>query len=202
MRDQQRECDPYWTEDVGLFEGRFRYTGGEPRIVRARVHRSEETYRLDALDREIVPIAASTGTRTYLHLQPYLVVPDIRITVALSPNPQLDGEIGAVVAAEERNGRRQPIGKMQAWHYPADGTLVIWECFLEDHLRDVPLREDANMQRLWLAVEDYLTTRFPATMRIVTPFDDPLFETAAYRAFLISLGYAPIVGTAAYGKAR
>ncbi len=202
MRAQQRERDPYWTEDVGLFEGRFRYTHGEPRIVRARMHRSEETYRLDALDREIVPVAAPTGTRTYVHLQPYLVVPDIRLTVDLAPGPQPDGAIGAVVAAEERGGRQQPIGKAQAWFYPADGTLVIWECFLEDNLRDMPLAKDANMRRLWLAVEDYLTTRFPATMRLVTPFDDPLFETMTYRAFLASLGYTPVVGTAAYGKAR
>lgn len=199
MRAQQRECDPYWTEDVGLFEGRFRYTHGEPRIVRARVHRGEETYHLDALDREIVPIAALTGIRTYLHLQLSLVVPDIRLTVALAPGLRPDGAIGAVVAAEERGGRRQPIGTVQAWFYAADGTLVIWECFLEDHVRDVPLGEDVNMRRLWLGVEDYLTTRFPATVRIVTPFDDPLFETAAYRAFLSTLGYAP-VAKAAYGK--
>jgi hypothetical protein len=126
MGEQLGEHDPYWTEDVGLFEGMFRYTHGEPRIVRARVHRSEETYHLDGLDREIVPVAAPTGTRTYVHLQPYLVVPDIRLTVALAPRLHSDGAIGEVVATEERGGRRQPIGKAQAWHYPADGTLVIW----------------------------------------------------------------------------
>ena len=202
VQAQQRERDSYWTGDVGLFEGRFRYTHGEPRIVRARVHLNEETYHLDALDREIVPVAAPTGTRTYVHLQPYLVMPDIRLTVALTPGSQPDGAIGEVVASDERGGRRQPIGKAQAWWYPADGTLVIWECLLEDHLRDMPLGEDVNMRRLWLGVEDYLTTRFPATARIVTPFDDPLFETPAYRAFLGSLGYAPVVGAAAYGKDR
>jgi hypothetical protein len=127
MHAQQREHDPYWTEDVGLFEGRFRFTGGDPRIGRARAHRSEETYHLNVLDRQIVPVAAPSGTRTYLHLQPYLIVPDIRLTVAFTPGPQLDGAIGEVVAAEERGGRPHPIGKAQAWFYPADGTLVIWE---------------------------------------------------------------------------
>jgi hypothetical protein len=126
MQAQQRERDSYWTEEVGPLEGWLRSAGGEPRIVRARVHPSEEAYRLDGLDREIVPVAAPTGARTYVHLQPYLVVPDIRLTVALAPRLHSDGVIGAVVAAEERGGRRQPIGKAQAWHYPADGTLAIW----------------------------------------------------------------------------
>lgn len=202
MGERRGEHDPYWMEDIGLFEGTFRYTHDEPRIVRARVYLSEEMYHLDALDQEIVPVALSTGTRTYLHLQPYLVVPDIRLTAALSPNPQPGGAIGAVVAAEERGGRQQPIGKAQAWCYPVDGTLVIWEAFLESFARDAPLGSDANMRLLWLGVEDYLATRFPATARIITPFDGPLFETAAYRTFLAALGYAPIVGAAAYGKAR
>lgn len=43
--------------------------------MRARVHLSEETYRLGALDRQIVPLATATGTRTDLPLQPSLGVP-------------------------------------------------------------------------------------------------------------------------------
>ncbi len=202
MLGQRDEHEPYWTEDIGLFEGRFRFSGGEPRIVRARAHVSEERYHADAFDREIVPIAGGDGTRTYIHLQPYLIVPDIRLTLALVAGPRPDAAIGEVIGVEEREGRRHPIGKAQAWCYPADRTLVIWECFLNGHLRDLPLGEDANMRRLWLAVEDYLTTRFPAATRLVTPFADPAFETAAYRAFLGSLGYAPVVGTAAYEKTR
>ncbi len=199
MHERQLERDPYWTEDIGLFEGTFRYTHGEPRIVRARVHRGEETYRLDDRDREIVPVAMPTGTRTYVHLQPYLAVPDIRLTLALSRGWRPDGASGEVVAAAERGGRRHLVGKGQAWFYPVDGTLVIWECFLEGYLRDLPLTADTNMRRLWLAMEDYLMTRFPAATRLVTPFADPAFETAGYRAFLGSLGYAP-VAEAAYGK--
>ncbi len=199
MHGQQRDLDTYWTADVGLFGGTFRHTHGEPRIVRARVPRGAEAYWLDAVDREIVPIAALVGTRISIHLQPSRIMPDIRLTVALSPGPQPDGAIGEVVDGEERDGRRPPIGTMQAWYYPVDGTFLIWEAFLEAFARDTPLREDANMRRLWLRVEDSLITRFPAATRIVPPFDDPAFETTSDRAFLGSLGYTP-VARAAYGK--
>ena len=77
--------------------------------------------------------------------------------------------------------------------------LLLWEVFLESPFRDQPLTEDANMRRLWLGVEDYLLTRFPATTRITTPFDDPIAERETYQAFLRSLDYEP-VAKAAFGK--
>ena len=55
------------------------------------------------------------------------------------------------------------------------------------------------MTKLWQSVEKYFTRKFPRADRIVTPFDDPLFQTEAYQAFLKSLGYEP-VAQAAYGK--
>lgn len=193
------ERDPYWSGDIGLFAGRFRYTRDEPAIVRARVHTSEERYRLDEVDTEIVPVTTRAGTRAYVHLQPYVAFPDIRLTVGLSPAPRPGGAISEVLSVEERGMRRERIGNAQAWHYPADRTLVLWEALIEERFRDTPLAEDANMRRLWLGIEDFLTTRFPAATKIATPFDDPAFETADYRAFLGSLGYAP-VARAAYGK--
>lgn len=63
------EHDPYWTGDVGLFEGTFPQTRNEARIVRARIHRGDERYRLDAGDPEIVPIRKQTGIRTYLQME-------------------------------------------------------------------------------------------------------------------------------------
>jgi len=196
MHGQQRDLAMYWTADVGLFEGTFRHTHGEPHIVRAWVPRGAEAYRLDAVDRESVPVAAPVDTRISIHLQSYLAVPDIRLTVALAPGPQSDGTIGEVVDGEERDGWRPPIGTMQAWYYLVDGTFLVWEAFLASFARDAPLGEDANMRRLWLRVEDPLITRFPAATRIVTPCDDPAFETTSDRAFL---GYTP-VARAADGK--
>jgi len=202
MKDREpnhTEHDPYWAGEIGLFEGRFRAIRGEPQIVRARVHTGEERYRLDQMETEIVPIAQREGMRTYVHLQPYLAFPDLRLTIDLFPSPQADGAIGAVHSAEEAGMRRERIGNAQAWYYPADRTLVLWEAFLEGRYRDALLAEDANMRRLWLRIEDFLITRFPDATRMTTPFDDPIADRETYQAFLGSLGYGP-VAKAAFGK--
>jgi hypothetical protein len=167
--------------------------------VRARVHRSEEDYTLYDHEEEIVPVTMPHGMRTYLHLEPYLAFPDLRVTVGLSPTPRPGGAIGDVIGVEDMGTRRQPIGKLQAWFYPADRLLVLWGAFLERQYRDAPLTEDANMRRFWVGIEDYLVTRFPAARRITTPCRDPLFADADYLAFLRALGYAPVV-QAAFGK--
>lgn len=122
-----------------MFAGTCRQTHGEPHIVRAWVPRGAEADWLDAVDREIVSVAALVGTRTSIHLQPSLIMPDLRLTPALRPGPQPDGAIGAVVDGEERGGWRPPIGTMQAWYYPVDGTVLIWEAFLASFARDTPL---------------------------------------------------------------
>jgi hypothetical protein len=67
---EKRERDPYWTADIGLFEGRFRSTRDEPQIVRARVHTSEERYHLDQVETEIVPITQRTGRAPTCTLSP------------------------------------------------------------------------------------------------------------------------------------
>lgn len=109
----EAEYDPYWTADIGLFEGRFRYARNEPMIVRARIHRATERYSADNIHPDIVPVAQQDGSRSYLHLQPYLLLPDIRLTVGLSPTPQPSSAIGEVVAAEEAGYRREWIGTAQ-----------------------------------------------------------------------------------------
>ncbi len=188
--------------------GRRVVRGNVPTDPRGAAHRAgvgasrREAYWLDAVDREIVSVAALVGTRTSIHLQPSLIMPDLRLIPALSPGPQPDGAIGAVVDGEERGGWRPPIGTMQVWYYPVDGTVLIWEAFLASFARDRPLRplgKDANIRRLWLRVEDSLVTHFPAATRFVTPCDDPAFETTSDRAFLGSLGYTS-VASAADGK--
>ena len=93
-----------------------------------------------------------------------------------------------------------PIGKCQAWYYPADTTIVIWECFLDSAFRsNAAPGEDTNMQRLWQSTEKYFAKTFPRADWIVSPFDEPLLQREEYQAFLTSLGYEP-VAKAAYGK--
>src|SRR5260221_13104056 len=80
---------PYWTLDTSLFEGRFRYFSQalEPVLVRGKVHTSQEHYSLRPVERDIEPIQHLRGTRTYFHMKPFVLVPDIRVTVGLYQQP-------------------------------------------------------------------------------------------------------------------
>ncbi len=191
--------DPYWTLDTSLFEGTFRYFGKEPMQVRGKVHTEQERYRKSDINREITPIAIKEGERTYLHMKPFVLIPDVILTVGLYPTPRPGGEIGEVVSAQERKQKEVEIGNTQAWSYP-DGTLVLWECFLHDFVRYLPLPADPNMMALWQSVETFLASQFPQDERIVTTAFDPIFDRDEYQAFLTSLGYKQ-VAKAAWGKA-
>jgi hypothetical protein len=191
--------DPYWTLDTSLFEGTFRYFGKELVQVRGKVHTEQEHYRKSDINQEITPIAIKEGERTYLHLKPLALIPDIILTVGLYRDPRPDGAVGEVVKAQERKMKEVEIGNAQAWSYP-DGTLVLWECFLHDFVRYLPLQVDPNMAALWRSVEAFLLSQFPQATQIVTTAFDPMFDRDEYQAFLPSLGYKQ-VAKAAWGKA-
>ena len=194
------DADEYWTEDVQIGEGTFRYYHDQPRQVWARVHESLGPYSFERHEQAITPVTHLRGTRRYVHAQVFTWEPELRFTVGLWPRPAADGSIGQVVGTEQRGQRRQELGKAQAWYYPADGLMVLWECFYNRFYRDAPLLEDANMAALWQGLERWLAGCFPQAQWIATPFRDPLFETSEYQAFLRRLGYAP-VAQAAFGKA-
>jgi hypothetical protein len=195
------ERDPYWTEDASLFEGSFRYFRGSPSIVRARIHVDEEHYRLGTADLEASLITQKAGGRCYVLLKPYVLEPDITLTVGLYAGETSGQAVGEVLDSTWEGMRQRDIGHAQAWHYadPASPTTVLWECFLERHFRDHPLPEDPNMQGLWTSVESYLLTHFPKTARIITTDKDPMFDDREYQRFLRELGYRP-VALALYGK--
>jgi len=134
-----------------------------------------------------------------VHMQPYVLVPDIVLTVGLYPEPAPDGAIGEVIKSQERRQKEVEVGNMQAWSHP-DGTLVLWECFLHDFVRTLPLQADTNMAELWRSVETFLVGQFAMATRITTTAFDPMFETDEYQQLLAALGYAP-VAKAAWGKA-
>jgi hypothetical protein len=197
------EQDTYYQEDMPLFKGVFNYfrdsNTSRPVPVRGKIHSSHEHY--SDIHFEIVPITTPKGERTYVNIHPYVEEPNIVLTVGMPPHGYADSNaIGKVQSARVEGLRPIEIGNIQAWYYPADTTLVLWECYFHQSFReDTPLMEDTNMRRLWQQTEKQLHAKFPQAERIVTPFSDPLFETEEYQTFLRSLDYEP-VAKAAYGK--
>ncbi len=197
------EQDTYWQEHISLFTGTFSYfrSNGEPQPVpvRAKIHRSIEQYH--GIEAEIVPIKNNKGERIYFNIEPYVEEPNITLTSGIPPNGYADtSAIGTVQESRVEGFRQTPIGKCQAWYYPADTTVVIWECFLDPAFRGkIPPLDDINMRELWQNIEKYFARKFPRADRIVTPFDDSVFKKEEYQAFLRSLGYEPVAKDA-YGK--
>lgn len=191
------DLDPYYTLDVSLFDGTFRHFSN-PVQVHGKVHTEQETYRQRNATLEPVPISIKQGERTYLHIRPFVLVPDIILIVGLYPQPTPEGAIGEVVSSRERKMKEVEVGNAQAWYYP-DGTIVLWECFLDSFVRDHLLNEDPNMRAWWLAFEHFLCKLFAEVSRIVTTSHDSMFATDEYQRFLHSLGYER-GGKAVYGK--
>ena len=189
------EQDTYWQETINLFTGTFSYfrRNGElqPVKVHAKIHRSIEEYH--SIETEIVPIKTPKGERIYFHIEPYVEEPNSILTVGISPNGSADTDaIGTVQGSQVEGFRQTPIGKCQACYYPADTTVVVWECFLDRAFRGkTQPTEDPNMQKLWQNIEKYFARKFPRADRIVTPFDDPQFQREAYQTFLTSPYHYP-----------
>ena len=206
--DQPPLEQPYYTLDTSLFEGTFRYFSrrNEPVPVRGKVHTSQEQYSLRQAEQEIVPIKTLTWQRTYFHMKPFVLIPDISFTIGLykTSKQYADQEpaIGEVFESYEKpHMREQEIGQAQAWYYPPDKTIVLWECYLYEFVRDTSLVEDPNMRNLWQGFERFLHTQCAGAERITTPANDPIAETKEeYQKFLGALGFQP-VAKAAWGKA-
>lgn len=187
--------DDHWQHDTPLFVGTFSYYRMEPRMVQGKIHLSEETY-VD-VSREIVPIRQTRrGQRVYINMRPYILEPELFMTVGLYPKPKhyadQDDAIGEVLKTDVKGMRQRQVGNSQAWYYPAEKTIMLWECFLESSFRRHPLSDDPHMLKLWQSFEQWLSKQFPDATRIATTFNDPIAHTREeYQAFLRTLGYQP-----------
>jgi hypothetical protein len=195
--------DEFWTEHLQLFTAQFPSYSTKPQKVWGRFHISDERYF--AVQQEIIPLTQRRGHRTYVMMQPYVLEPKLTITVGLYPKPKAyadqDEAIGQTIGQPKHDGFREAqVGNAQAWYYPEDKTIVLWECFFDSRFRRHPIPEDTNMQNLWKGFEHWLIKQFPQAKTLATPFNDPIAESIEeYQAFLKTLGYAPLA-KAAFGK--
>jgi hypothetical protein len=181
--------NPFWTHDITLFDGTFRYYRNKKRPVRGKLHVSDEKYWHG--NSELIPLSTRQGLRSYVMMQPYVIEPQLIMTVAVSPKRSADeGEVlGKTTGTKVEGYQDVRVDNAQAWFYPEDKVIVLWECFLDSFVRDVPLLKDTNMTHLWSGFEQWLVERYPGALRIVTPWMDPLWQPKEYQAFLRKRGY-------------
>ena len=171
-------------------------------MVQGKLYVSEERYSWGYS--EIIPLQHKEGKRHYLHMKPYVLEPQLFMTVGINPKPKhyadQDEVIGEVLNTEAKGMRQHELGNAQAWYYPGEKMIVLWECFLEASFRRHPLADDPHTLKLWQVFEKWLFKQFPEATRIATPFNDPIAHSIEeYQTFLRSLGYEP-VAKAAFGK--
>ncbi len=179
------EDDAFWTHDLLLGEARV---GGEVSLIRCKLHVADEAYRDHHAP---FPLTHRQGERTYVQAWPYVLEPAATLTV-LVPSPTTSGATGAVADAAWTGLRHRRLGTAQAWAYPADRLLVLWECVLDDGVRQESPLTDPVLTTVWTGFEGVLTRWFPQAERIATPSWEELYERPAWQQFLAGQGYTPL----------
>lgn len=161
-----------------------------------RLHRSREEYREQ---RELTPLEHTSGERLYLHAKPYLLVPDYRMTVALTEPASLPNgngrnrpdaqEIGRVLSTGRVGWRARDLGNAQGWCYPEERLIMLWECYLEDWCRRADPTTDLLLARVRESFEARLTASLPEVERMVTPSWEDLYRREDWQVFLMQQGY-------------
>ena len=78
---ERAESGSYWQRDLSLGEIELEEASFP---LRMRLHQAQENYQER---RELVPLEVSSGERLYLHAQPYILIPDLRMTVEIAASP-------------------------------------------------------------------------------------------------------------------
>lgn len=185
MSGRFTQDDPYWHAFVRLGEAPIQ---GKSTALYLRLHTSRERY---TETQELVPLSQARGERLYVHARPFILLPDIQLQVRLEPHAAVrtPGAIGTVESAEIAGERQQEIGNAQAWLYPADQLLVLWECYLHDRYRQPEPQADPALLTVWTGFERVLGERLPAATRIVTPAWEDIYPRPTWQAFLTERGY-------------
>ena len=180
-----KEQDEYWTIDQAIGGA---HVAESEHIIRLRMHTAKERYE----DKQaLVPLKKPRGARIYFHARPYILLPDIKLTIGVYPEPQ-GSKIGEVLSSEWEGMKHQEIGNCQAWHYPSDRLLIIWEGYLFDHYRQPDPVEDQALAALWAGFESLLIQHAKGVERIATPSWEPIYEQGTlWQNFLYSVGYRP-----------
>jgi hypothetical protein len=171
-----------------------------------QIHTEREEY-LRAEDADLgLRLSRQRGERIYVHAKFLILRPRIIVSFAPTdePNKVFDNSscesdllkggqvIGKVVESHLDDMERQIIGSAQAWYYPVDRSLLLWECDIFSDFygapSDDPMKDDP-LKIVWKALEQFLIGEFPDTQTITTPAWEPKYETERWQEFLRAEGY-------------
>jgi hypothetical protein len=182
---QPQDTDPYWTHNHLIGE---QVVERHKSLIRLHLRRSEETYK-DSIE-NLFPISARQGKRTYFHATPYILIPQMTVTIGLTKPKADSDEIGRVIGSDVTKLQEREIGNAQAWYYPEDKALVLWECYLFESYRKVSPLKDPLLATVWQRFEKTLLKELPDTANIYTTYE-PIYDRPVFKTFLAKHGYRP-----------
>lgn len=186
MTERGQDIDDYWQEDILLGEAQIHRSH---HAIHMRIHTSPERYKRKE---SIYALTYPRGERDYVMAKPYILIPNITLTIATYPQQSAGGAIGEVLDSKWEGMNHRDIGTCQAWYYRDDRVLVLWECDIYEWIRqDKDPSENEVLKTVWTGFERWLLERFKATERLVTPSWEPIYTNEAWQRFLITQGYTP-----------
>lgn len=191
--------DDYWQrrEEWGATE----IEPGRAKPLFAKIHDATEDYSHYSIKTELgLKLKSLRDKRFYVHIR--LETPQPRIELTFLPGRNMldldrtekerEEEIGVVIDSRITGTDYRAVGSCQAWFYPEDRILVLWEVLLyESDKQNNPPVENKFLRETWQQFEKWLLTRFPQTERIATPGWEPAYSPEEWSKFLIELGYQP-----------
>lgn len=112
---EQEGKDDFWTERTPLLRAQFPTYYTKPQKVWGRFHTSEEQY--NASSYEIIPINEKKGKRTYVMMQPYVLEPNLTLTIELYGKSKQyadqNSAIGEVIGSSHEGFREVQVGNAQ-----------------------------------------------------------------------------------------
>ncbi len=160
-------------------------------LIWLKLTKSAEKYR----NRKelLFPLTSRAGRRIYVSAKPYIPVPKMTLTFVSTP-PQADSNaIGRVTESDVKQLQELEIGTAQAWYYPAEKALVLWECFVHQRYSQQDLRTDSLAATVWHGFEQELLKfeELRDAERIYTTYED-IYERPVWEQFLQAQGYRKV----------
>lgn len=169
--------EQYWQEREDW--GDVELETGKRMPLFARIHDERENYSHYSIRTELgLNVSSLRGERDYIHVRLEREVPRIRLTILLGKSmlaldqirEERESQIGVVAGSRRTGADYLVVGSCQAWYYPADRILVLWETKLYESNKQAVAPVDNRLLRdIWQKFEKWLLNRFPQAERIATP---------------------------------
>ena len=167
-------------------------------LIRLKFYQSAEAYR--NRDELLFPLTSRSGHRIYFGAKSYILIPQVTLTFVSTP-PQADNNvIGKVIGSDVKQLQELEIGNAQAWYYPAEKALVLWECYLHKPYQQKDLLTDSLAAMVWQGFEQLLLKR--KELRNAAPIYttyEPIYERTVWTKYMKKHGYRK-VGKVAFLK--